>query len=362
MNYIKDKQSNNSLIYIYYLPESIHEGGVARNKAFYQAFKLLSARMFNLYTKKTLVRLILSFKALIVLYSSKRKVIFIHQGTLFFIFSMVLLRISFFRKIIFGFLNRVAQKNKLVIEINDLIYEQSIDLELNVDEVFKILQKDLFGIKDCNYVFASNEMESYVTSKYFVPFNHSSVILNGAPKVQDYSNIIKDEEWMISTKNKFVYAGSLNKGRQIEDLIKVFGGQKNSLLIMLGNEGEWLNEIDLSENIIYLGNFEEGEAHYIVSKCDIGIIPYKEDRFYYNLCFPTKISFYLTAGLPILTTPLIELQKIFGDSEGILFSPIKNWEKVVQNLDRNTILEMKEKINKIKDNYYWESLFSNFKL
>ena len=362
MSYINHKRLNEKIVYIYYLTESVNEGGMARNKAFYETFNDLRAKMFNIYTKHTLARFLISFKALILLLFIRNKTVFIHQGALLFLFSMVLLRIVFFRKIIFCLLNKVSKNNKLVIEINDLIYEQSIDLELKVDEIFKILQKNIFAIKDCNYIFASNEMESYVISKYSIQSKNSSVIVNGAPKVKDYSRTIKNEKWMDCNKNKFVYAGSLNKGRQIEDLLNVFTGQENSLLIILGNEGEWLNNVELSENIIYLGNYEESVAHYIVSKCDIGIIPYKADRLYYNLCFPTKVSFYLTAGLPILSTPLNELQNVFGDKGVFMFSPFTEWVKVIKDMNNITVFNMKQRVNDIKEEYYWKSLMSKIKL
>lgn len=353
---------NNKIVFIYYLPESVHEGGTARNKAFYEKFKELGAKMTNIYTKSNIVRLGISLKTLTFLFFIKRKTIFINQGALLFIFSMILLRISFLRKIIFSLLNKVSRNNKFIIEINDLIYEQSIDLELNVDEIFRILQEDFFSIKDCNYIFASNEMELYVQSKYAVPHENCSVIINGAPKVTDYSHVIKNQKWIDSNKNKFVYAGSLNKGRQIEDLINVFFYQDHSLLIILGNEGDWLNEIKLPDNIIYLGNFEENIAHYIVSICDMGIIPYSADRLYYNLCYPTKASFYITAGLPILSTPLNELQNVFKNSDVVIFSPFDNWSNIVNGMNKSMISIMKEKVAFIKEEYYWESLLSKIKI
>lgn len=356
MSYINHKGLKENIVYIYYLTESVNEGGMARNKAFYEAFNDLRGKMFNIYTKNTLSRFWISFKAFILLLFIKNKTVFIHQGALLFLFSMVLLRIIFFRKIIFCLLNRVSKNNKLVIEINDLIYEQSIDLELKVDEIFKILQKNIFAIKNCNYVFASNEMESYVISKYSIPSKNSSVIVNGAPKVKDCSLVVKNEKWMDCNKNKFVYAGSLNKGRQIEDLLNVFASQDNSLLIILGSDGEWLNNVELPENIIYLGNHEESEAHYIVSKCDIGLIPYNAHRFYYNLCYPTKASFYLTAGLPILSTPLKELRNVFQDKGVFLFNDFKDWGGVIDGIDKNVILKMKQEVDFIKEKFYWESL------
>ncbi|MGM8362797.1 glycosyltransferase [Flavobacterium sp. ARAG 55.4] len=358
-NYYEPKAQN--VIYIYYLTKSVSEGGMARNNAFYEAFNNLNFRLLNVHTKYSIGRLWMTLKAVWILATARNKTIFIHQGTLFFIFSMFLLRKNSFREKIFSFLNKVARYNKLIIEINDLVYEQAIDLELEVDEVFKILQDLMFTIPECNYVFASNEMKCYVNSKYFLDSSKSSVVLNGAPKVQDYSDTIKNKKWIDSNKVKYVYAGSLNKGRQIEELLDIFKTNENCLLIILGSDGEWINNILLPQNILYLGNYQEKEAHYIVSKCDIGIIPYNSDRFYYNMCYPTKASFYLAAGLPILSTKLKEMQNIFENKGVFLFSDFKNWSQLIEELDYNTLKNMQNKVNLVKEEFYWEKLLNDYK-
>lgn len=348
--------------YIYYLSESVQEGGMARNKAFYEKFLSLNTITLNVYSKNSIVRFWVTLRVICTLLFLRGRTVFIHQGTLLFIFPVFFMRTKFLRKISFYLLGKVSKKNKFIIEVNDLIYEQSIDLELEVDEIFRVLQQYIYTIKNCNYIFASNEMESYVCSKYSILPKHSKVIINGAPQVRDYSSTFKNEAWMNSDKSKFVYAGSLNKGRQIEELLLAFSGEDNNLLIILGNDGEWLNTIKLPKNILYLGNFEEHEAHYIVSKCDIGIIPYNADKFYYNLCFPTKVSFYLTAGLPILSTPLKELQNIFKNEEMILFVPFVKWKSVLNNFDKNKMLKMKQVVTVSKESYYWTSLLDEIEL
>jgi glycosyltransferase involved in cell wall biosynthesis len=277
------------------------------------------------------------------------------------LFPVFLMRISLLRKSVFYLLNQVSRKNKLIIEVNDLPYEQSIDLELAVHDIHRVLQDGFYTVKRCHYIFASNEMASYIASKYSIEPMYSNVIINGAPQLCDYSSVFTKEEWMHSTKTKFVYAGSLNKGRQIEDLLDVFSENEANLLIVLGNEGEWLKEIQLPKNIIYLGNFEENEAHYLVSKCDIGIIPYNADRFYYNLCFPTKVSFYLTAGLPILSTPLKELQQVFKNEGIVLFVPFADWKSILPNISKKEVAIMKESVQMIKESYSWKTLLNKNK-
>lgn len=345
-----------NIYYIYYLAEKVNEGGMARNKAFSEKFSSLGTNLLNVYKTNLIKRFFVLLKVVFIFSFVKKKIFFIHQGTLLCLFSIFFLRIKLIRRIVFFLLNHVSKYNKLILEVNDLPYEQSKDLELKVDIIFKILEDEFYSIKNCYYIFASNEMEKYVCLKYSIPSNYSKVIINGAPQVHDYSSVFQNEKWMESEKCKFVYAGSLNRGRQIDELLNIFNEDENNLLIVLGAEGEWLNDIDLPKNIIFLGNFEESKAHYLVSRCDFGIIPYAEDRFYYNLCFPTKVSFYLTAGLPILSTPLKELEQVFKNDEMILFVPFNNWKTEIKKINRDKSLRMKKFVNIDKKFYYWSFL------
>lgn len=348
--------------YIYHLTDSVNEGGMARNHAFYEKFLSLNAIQINVYSKHISQRLLKAVRTILLMIFARNKNLFIHQGSLLVLFPVFFMKIPFLRKLVFYLLNHVANRNKLIVEVNDLPYEQSIDLELEVLEIYNTFQDNLYNIKGCHYIFASNEMAFYVCSKYSIEDVYCNVIINGGPQLFDYSSVFTNEKWIKSEKIKFVYAGSLNKGRQIEDLLYIFSKDDNNLLIILGNEGEWLKTIELPENIIYLGNFKEKEAHYLVSKCDIGIIPYNEKRFYYNLCFPTKVSFYLTAGISVLSTPLKEIQQVFKGNEALLFVPFANWTTVIKNMTKGDVIIMKESVKTIKDLYSWNAILNDSKI
>ena len=346
--------------YIYNLSNVISEGGMSRNSAFYNRMCDFDCEKINAYHNSILMRLIYSLKIILLLFVLRNRKIVIHQQTLWILFPVLFMKKIYIRELVFQLLAKVSLNNKLIIEINDLIYEQSIDLQLNVNESFVILQDKLYTIKNCNYIFASNEMERYVLNKYSLNPAFSSVIVNGGPELTDCSGKFVKQDWLSSTKLKYVYAGSLNKGRQIEELIKIFNGDQNTLLIILGNEGDWLKDIPLSDNVIYLGNFREEIAHFIVSKCDIGLIPYNQNRFYYNLCFPTKVSFYLTAGIPVLSTPLLEIQNVFLGKGVILFKPIAEWREYFKSISNEKIIEMKRSVFLIEGMYNWKYLLKAF--
>lgn len=76
-----------------------------------------------------------------------------------------------------------------------------------------------------------------------------------------------------------------------------------------------------------MGSYSEEEAIQIVSSCDIGLVPYDESRLYYNMCYPTKNSFYITAGIPILIIPLEESLNQLEKYDILFIEKLENWDK-----------------------------------
>lgn len=342
--------------YITYLSESVNEGGMARNRAFADKILSSNSKMLNMYLYKNNIfkRIYKSICFFAFFLFKKQKSIFFHQFAFALIFPFISKKISqYFYKIA---IHSIAKKNKIHIEINDLRYEQAIDLELPVTLSMLEFEDFIFTIPNCYYIFASHAMSDYVCEKYNIDSSYSQVVINGGPHLQSLPLILTDQKWTNSSKTKYVYAGSLNKGRQIENLIDIFKIDSNNLLILIGIWGEWLLTIDLPPNIIYLGDFKENVAQYIVSACDVGLIPYAEDRFYYNLCYPTKASFYITAGIPFLSTPLVELQNVFEDGEMCYFESFSKWQEFLKKIDKNSLEEVKKKINIEKQKFYWDYL------
>ena len=258
------------------------------------------------------------------------------------------------------FFKKIIINNRIIIEINDLKWEQAKDLELKIKKREFKLQKMTLNIKNVEYVFASNEMKNYVIEKYNVNKKNAYVCINGGLPLELNNKLDKDKLLPQKGKLNFVYAGTLNKGRQIEKLIKIFKKLENKELnlILLGEGGEWLKS--LSKNIVYLGNLPEVDAQRIVSLCDVGIVPYDSERFYYNLCYPTKNSFYITSGIPLLITPLKE-------SMNVLFvKKIEEWESFIEKLSVFEVELKKVKVKEIWKNYEWnfliEKLFKEMRL
>lgn len=343
--------------YITNISENINEGGMARNNAFYKYFICNDYNIINLNSTSKLIRVFNIFYFIYVCIFFRKKNIFIHIGVIKknlppSIFIKYLR--FFFKKIIY----HLDKNNKLTVEVNDLSYEQAFDLGLPINENIKKFQKDVFNLKNAKFIFASEQMRIYTEYKYIKYNNLTSTILNGSPKLD--STIQLDTtivNLLDNLKNKAIYSGTLNKGRDIEKLINIFNDIQNWNLILIGSNGEWLSEEILPPNVYYLGNFVENVAHRIVSKCDLGLLPYDSSKFYYNICYPTKVPFYLAAGVPILSVPLRELQSYKYDNS-IVFLSIENWNKYLNNL--KLFYSHSLKIN--KENYTWEKILINTEL
>jgi hypothetical protein len=143
-------------------------------------------------------------------------------------------------------------------------------------------------------------------------------------------------------------------------MLGVFAGSQHSLFL-LGVGGGWIeSEFSQFTNIKYIGALEEKEAHSFVSTCDMGVIPYDDSRFYYNICYPTKASFYLTAGLPILATDLKELRRHF-DSQCAVFLKLDKWRLLLDEPDAlYRIKNMKCHVKKISNEFQWQNLWTEW--
>ena len=346
------------MIYYAYLSNKIQEGGMARNKAFYDYF-LNKATVINQFSKFKLSRIFKTFRTLVHWLFLKNQKILIHQGTFLYMFPELILRFSFFKIFFFKVLSNLAKKNFVYLEINDLRYEQAYDLELDTNKQLLLnIQLAFFAIDELHYIFASEGLMDYAVKHYQVKAELCQVAVNGGLPLNSESD---DKEWTTG-RIKFVYAGSLNKGRQIELLIDKFRDSLNCDLVLMGDGGDWIDPyIKNMDNIKYLGNFEEHEAQKLVARCDIGIIPYDPGRLYYNICYPTKASFYITSGLGILSTPLKTLENMFSGNEFIEFKGYEEWGTFLKSINNHHISVMKKSANNYKEKLFWDNILRQIK-
>ena len=342
--------------------KTIREGGMARNKAFEDELRRRNAKIFTYTSMNFYYRVFVFIKTLFFLVFIKKSTVVILQNTFItYIFPLPFFKYNLMIKFIEKVLKSTSKKNIVYFEVNDLIYEQSIDLKLEVNPNSLIYENFIFNLPNIKFIFASHKMRDYVVEKYNIEYKNAQVILNGAPEILKIDELEKTNDLQNEKPIKFIYVGTLNKGREIEKLIEVFENQHHELYLM-GQDGNWINLYE-KKNVVYLGSFGEYEALLKTSQFDIGVIPYNL-AFYYNLCYPTKNSFYLSAGLPILSTPLEETKNVINNLANsiAIFAEMKEWKPLIRDLDRSTVISMKKNVNQIKQKVYWGTILSHLKL
>ena len=170
-------------------------------------------------------------------------------------------------------------------------------------------------------------MREYIVVRYRLDVRRTCVCVNGSDWVD--TSIDTDYRRTEQSGPTYVYAGTLNKGRSIEEMVRIFM-DTNTKLILMGPHGEWIGKFARGKRTIrYLGAMAEQVAHRVCSLCDVGLIPYDETRFYYNIAFPTKLSFYVTAGIGVLSTPVAEVARMAPLCSRIVMAPMREWRDLI---------------------------------
>lgn len=343
----------NKILYVAKDYENIFEGGASRDKAFFDFIKNNNYEIYKLNcNNRFLTMLNIIFKLFLV----KDRIILFHMSGFLFIFPAAIYQNKFMQMVLKAIFKYISLKNRIIIDINDLQYEQAIDLDLkyNLKKILK-MQKQLLNIDKCEYIFASETMKEFAEKNYIKNKNKNKnyVCINGAIELRE-----KNKERKIRKKIRFIYAGTLNKGRDIEKMIENFQDTSlNSYLILIGTEGEWLKG-QKYKNVCYFGSLNEEQAMQLTSKCDIGIIPYSSEKLYYNICYPTKVSFYLSAGIPILMENLFEILRHIKKDKLFILNK-EAWQGKIKNIKREDIEEKKNSIVEIKSEFLWENLLDS---
>jgi len=86
--------------------------------------------------------------------------------------------------------------------------------------------------------------------------------------------------------------------------------------------GEWVH---------FIGYQKENTLNSLISKCNLAVV-YKENNEINHFGFPTKIGAYLKAGVPVIITPVGEMQKHIRDAYNGFIVNIGNKEELSKTL------------------------------
>lgn len=344
------------------LPAKVTEGGGARNNAFAVLLKEDGARQDVILQTGLLSRLLGIVRVLFRLLYWRKEKVFIHYGTFYSLLGSKVLSSPLVSRLIHSVLLRSSRRNLIFLEVNDLPYEQAVDLELPPNDL-RNFDRLLFSIDTIYFVFASVEMSRYARSLYGIAPERALYMINGSWAVDGGATNHRTQHGRGVAALDLVYAGTLNKGRRIEAMISAVQKTPHRLCLM-GDGGEWLDtEYRNNEKIVNFGALPEPLALRLAASFDLGLIPYDQSKMYYNMCFPTKASFYHAAGLPFLSTPLVELMNHFYAPEAF-FCDMEKWTEFLSSTKNIDLIRLGRATVELggAERVHWQRLWQEFRL
>lgn len=163
--------------------------------------------------------------------------------------------------------------------------------------------------------------------------------------VQNFPRSVNFEQKHLNNKPKIIlYQGAINPSRGLDKIIPVMKKLENAQLWIAGQglkEIEYKSltkKLDLDKKVIFLGNLNPKDLREITEKADVGLSIEENAGLSYYYSLPNKVSDYIQAGVPVLTTNYPETSKIINKYEV---------GAIIQN---HSEIELISKIKEILDN------------
>jgi len=174
-----------------------------------------------------------------------------------------------------------------------------------------------------------------------------------------------------SIRDTLVFAGSWNKSWGVDMALRALPIVKKSLKVKLllvggGSEEAMLKklakEMNIRENVKFIGRVEREMLPYYLGLADIGIAPYRPG-FHADYGDPVKVKEYMSAGLPVVSTRVGEVPDLLARSHGgvaVDFDEESFADSVIHLLTNKDEYEFMIKKGReyVNNNFNWNALFN----
>ncbi|WP_297983880.1 glycosyltransferase [uncultured Chryseobacterium sp.] len=211
-------------------------------------------------------------------------------------------------------------------------------------KIWRFLERKL--VPKLKYMMSASE--SY--SKWFAETYHIQKPIT----VQNFPRKVFFEKKFTENKPKIIfYQGAVNPSRGLDKMIPVMKNIENAVFWIAGDgpkKEEYIaltKNLGLEEKVKFLGNIESEKLREITTKADVGLSIEENNGLSYYYSLPNKVSDYIQAGVPVLTTNYPETSKII------------NQYKVGAIINNHSEDELVSKVSEILNNgkeFYAENL------
>lgn len=165
-----------------------------------------------------------------------------------------------------------------------------------------------------------DEMTERFSSLYAYPRRKMQVVMNTPVKQMFNGSFPKENQENIT----FSYHGAINYERNLEVFIRGFAiasGKYNQIRLEIAGKGEetehlikLANDLNCSDKISFLGEYNHHELPALLSKTDIGILPFVTDE-HINNTVANKLFDYMATGKPVLVSIAKPMLRIVNETQ-----------------------------------------------
>lgn len=230
--------------------------------------------------------------------------------------------------------------------------------------IWKFMERMVFP--RLKYVFTVNDSIAAIYSKeYNVPVQ----VVRNVPLLSNQSNFVKKSRKQLGIpegkKIILLQGAGINVNRGAEEAVEAMQYIDDAILMIIGAGDviELLKQLtvnlDLSAKVIFIDKLPFQELRQYTQHADLGLTLDKGTNLNYKYSLPNKLFDYIHAGVPVLSSDLIEIKKIISTYDiGDYIDrhePEHIAKKISTMLHEETILQFWKKNTKIAaENLNWE--------
>jgi glycosyltransferase involved in cell wall biosynthesis len=165
------------------------------------------------------------------------------------------------------------------------------------------------------------------------------------------------------------YLGSIENWLDLESVVHALTKLKSVRLVMIGGPPRseaYLQSIlalcdkeGVLERVTSTGFKNQAEAAKILSACDAAIIPFPLNRELSAVALPDKTFEYLASGVPVISTRLPDVEKLFGDLIYFYDNPDELCDILLSLANDPSKCNLREQISQAKK-YDWKVIAGTY--
>ncbi|WP_350314689.1 glycosyltransferase family 4 protein [Pseudoalteromonas sp. TB43-MNA-CIBAN-0091] len=257
---------------------------------------------------------------------------------------------------------KFLKKNKVKIIYDAHEYEIEMNGQQNkLVKFFKFIT-EYIGIKFTSKIITvSDSIANEYAHLYSIQKPH--LVLNcPVYKEQSKQNLFREKLRVREDQTIFLYQGGLSKGRGIEILLNAFSDldTDRNVLVCMGY-GPLEELIKASANKYATIFFHPAVSPDILlnytSSADYGVSFIEDSCLSYRYCLPNKIFEYMMAGLPVLTSNLVEMKRLVEQEQVGIVAERNTVEGVREAVQQSLELDyeaIQKNVYEARQTYCWE--------